>query len=137
MKISVKKALKKSHTQVVPKSPRSPTEIDHVIAKNICLIRNARGVTQKALAKELGITFQQIQKYENVKNRIAASRLFQMADVLRVSIQDFFPEGSSLSPSFSQDYLTTENVEILTLIHKLPGDERKNIAKNILRTLTS
>ena len=130
-----RKSLKNPHAELVPKSPRSPTKIDHVIARNIALIRKAKGVSQQTLAKELGISFQQIQKYENGTNRIAASRLYQMAECLSVSIKDFFPKDSSLAPSFSQDYLTTENIEILTLINELPSKETKQIAKNILRSL--
>ena len=117
------------------KSPRSPTDIDRIIAKNICLIRNARGTSQEALAKQLGVSFQQIQKYENGKNRIAASRLYLMAQLLEVQISDFFPALPATSKPFSQDYLTKENIDILGLLHELPDTERKEIAKNVLKAL--
>ena len=50
------------------------------------------GLSQPALAKTLGITFQQIQKYERGSNRIVASRLYRLSQVLRVPIQYFFQD---------------------------------------------
>ena len=50
------------------------------------------GLSQPALAKALGITFQQIQKYERGSNRIVASRLYRLSQVLRVPIQFFFQD---------------------------------------------
>lgn len=129
------KSRKNCPTSMSSKSPRSPTDIDRIIAKNICLIRNARGTSQEALAKQLGVSFQQIQKYENGKNRIAASRLYLMAQLLEVQISDFFPESPATFKPFSQDYLTKENIDILGLLHELPDTERKEIAKNVLKAL--
>jgi transcriptional regulator with XRE-family HTH domain len=48
-------------------------------------------MTQSDLGKACGITFQQVQKYENGKNRVSASRLFEMAKALRVSVSDLLP----------------------------------------------
>lgn len=53
-------------------------------------------MSQLVLAHEIGVTFQQLQKYENGKNRIAASRLFKIADVLKVAVVCF---RNSLSQS--------------------------------------
>lgn len=55
-------------------------------------------MSQEELASALGITFQQVQKYEKGSNRIGAGRLFEMAQILGVSIQFFF-EGLSASES--------------------------------------
>ena len=60
------------------------------------------GISQPALAKSLGITFQQIQKYERGSNRIVASRLYRLSRVLKVPIQYFFQdliEGERAPPS--------------------------------------
>lgn len=66
-----------------------PTPIDTHIGKRIKLRRSLMGMSQKTMAEELGITFQQIQKYETAKNRVAASRLYHIACILKVPF-DYF-----------------------------------------------
>jgi transcriptional regulator with XRE-family HTH domain len=68
---------------------RRADKFDHIIAKNIRRFRLARGLSQRALAASVGVTFQQVQKYENASNRISASRLFAIADALGVPVQAF------------------------------------------------
>jgi len=70
--------------------------IDTVIAKNVMDARIEKGYTRQKLADELGITHQQIQKYEKAINRISASRLKQIADVLEVPVAEFYDEESKL-----------------------------------------
>ena len=76
-------------------APKSPTTIDRLIGKRIRAEREAAGLGQVALAAELGITFQQIQKYENGKNRVAAARLFEICRILKVPIATMFEERLS------------------------------------------
>lgn len=52
--------------------------------------RMERGMSQPAIAKVMGISFQQVQKYENGKNRIAASRLYEFAKVLNTPVSHFY-----------------------------------------------
>jgi transcriptional regulator with XRE-family HTH domain len=61
-------------------------EIDKIIAANIRINRHAGGISQTALGDALGITFQQVQKYEKGANRIGAGRLFQIADIFKVPV---------------------------------------------------
>jgi transcriptional regulator with XRE-family HTH domain len=72
---------------------RKPNEIDQIIGANIKRQRTARGMTQVALAGAVGITFQQLQKYENAVNRISASRLFHLAKAVGMPIGEFFAQG--------------------------------------------
>ncbi|MEO3429069.1 helix-turn-helix domain-containing protein [Pelagibius sp. CAU 1746] len=72
-----------------PSSP-TPDPIDIAIGSRLRLRRLAMGFSQETLARALGITFQQIQKYERGTNRIFASRLFQLSQVLRVPVGYFF-----------------------------------------------
>jgi transcriptional regulator with XRE-family HTH domain len=72
-----------------PSSP-TPDPIDTAIGSRLRLRRLAMGFSQETLARALGITFQQIQKYERGTNRIFASRLFHLAQVLRVPVGYFF-----------------------------------------------
>jgi transcriptional regulator with XRE-family HTH domain len=64
--------------------------------------RKMLGMSQEKLGKELGLTFQQVQKYEKGANRIGASRLQQISHILQVSAEFFFegmPNASSMSKS--------------------------------------
>lgn len=66
--------------------------VDKHVGQRLRLRRTLRGLTQVQLADELGLTFQQVQKYERGANRIGASRLFDVARVLDISIGYFFEE---------------------------------------------
>ncbi len=71
-------------------APRSPNAIDRHIASRLRLRRLEAGMTQKELAEALGISFQQVQKYENGTNRISARALYQVSIALVVPVQYFF-----------------------------------------------
>jgi transcriptional regulator with XRE-family HTH domain len=73
------------------KSPsKSPSDADRRIGRRIRLRRLSRGLSQEALASMLGLTFQQVQKYERGTNRISAGRLDEIARVLRVPVAVFY-----------------------------------------------
>lgn len=102
-------------TDTLTASPAAPDPIDVAIGSRLRLRRLAMGFSQETLGRALGITFQQIQKYERGTNRIFASRLFHLARVLRVPVAYFFqglsPDGgpvvasesSSPAPGFSEE----------------------------------
>ncbi len=69
---------------------RQPNPIDHLIGQNIRVFREAINMTQDELGTILGVSFQQIQKYENAKNRIPASRLFVASKAFHRTIDEFF-----------------------------------------------
>lgn len=69
---------------------KAPTDVDKLVGSNIRRIRILRGLAQKALAEALGVTFQQVQKYENGANRMSAGRLVHLAEVMDCSIIDLF-----------------------------------------------
>ncbi len=69
-----------------------PNPIDVHVGKRIRLRRLFLGMNQETLATQLGVTFQQVQKYEGGSNRVSASRLAEMARVLDVPIPHFFAE---------------------------------------------
>ena len=68
------------------------TNIDEFVGKRLRARRKFLGLTQEAVANRLGVTFQQIQKYEKGKNRITSSILYELSQVLKVPI-DYFFEG--------------------------------------------
>lgn len=68
--------------------------VDQVVGNRIRARRQLLGMSQTTLGVHLGVTFQQIQKYENGKNRVSASRLQRIADVVGLPIADLFPAGA-------------------------------------------
>jgi transcriptional regulator with XRE-family HTH domain len=70
---------------------RRTQDIDAVVGVRMAARRSALGLSQTALAVQLGVSFQQVQKYEKGANRVSASRLHQVATALGCSVADFFP----------------------------------------------
>ncbi len=69
---------------------RAATDIDQHVGRQIRAIRQLYRISQETLAARLGITFQQVQKYESGRNRVSASRLWQMALILDCDPNAFF-----------------------------------------------
>lgn len=85
-------------TQITPRKGRTGY-MDHIIGHNIRYWRKARGTTQQQLAASLGITYQQLQKFEKGTNRISAARLFEVAILLNVPMKVFFvPQHTDNAP---------------------------------------
>jgi transcriptional regulator with XRE-family HTH domain len=64
--------------------------VDVFVGQRIRALRIEQGLSQSAVAAKLGLTFQQLQKYEKGTNRVSASELFQIAEVLGVAVADLF-----------------------------------------------
>jgi transcriptional regulator with XRE-family HTH domain len=73
--------------------PRNPTPVDVTVGRNVRIWRMARGLSQTEVASRIGVTFQQVQKYESGGNRISMGRLKKIAGVLGVRLTTLF-EGS-------------------------------------------
>lgn len=71
-------------------TPRVPNEIDVRVGTNLRMLRTEQKISQQYLGECVGITFQQIQKYESGANRIGASRLWQFCDIFNVQPNVFF-----------------------------------------------
>jgi transcriptional regulator with XRE-family HTH domain len=86
-------------------------DIDVQVGARVKLRRKLLGLTQGALASALGVTFQQIQKYENGSNRIGASRLFDLAKVLQVDAAFLFAQsGDGTSDNLPRDLRETDEI---------------------------
>ncbi|HEY1243958.1 MAG TPA: helix-turn-helix transcriptional regulator [Hyphomicrobiaceae bacterium] len=75
------------------KGSRRANPIDIHVGSRVRFRRMLLGMSQEKLGEKLGLTFQQVQKYEKGINRIGASRLFDLAQVLGVSVQFFYEEA--------------------------------------------
>jgi transcriptional regulator with XRE-family HTH domain len=71
---------------------KSPNPIDIHVGSRVRLRRMLVGMSQEKLGEALGLTFQQIQKYEKGANRIGASRLYQISQILGVPVQFFYDD---------------------------------------------
>ena len=71
-------------------SVKRPDPVDVEVGHRIRIERLARGLSQTALANQLGVTFQQVQKYEKGVNRVGAGRLTKIAEVLGIDVSQFF-----------------------------------------------
>jgi transcriptional regulator with XRE-family HTH domain len=80
------------------KGSRRPNPIDVHVGSRVRFRRMLLGMSQEKLGERLGLTFQQIQKYEKGINRIGASRLFDLSQVLGVPVQFFYEEAPSGEP---------------------------------------
>jgi len=72
---------------------KKPNPVDQHVGSRVRLRRMLLGMSQERLGESMGLTFQQVQKYEKGVNRIGASRLFQISKILEVPIQFFFEEA--------------------------------------------
>jgi transcriptional regulator with XRE-family HTH domain len=71
-------------------SKKSPDHRDLEVGRRVRTFRLQKGLSQEKLGDQLGLTFQQVQKYENGTNRIGAGRLQRIAEILGVSVTEFF-----------------------------------------------
>ena len=129
----------------------TPSAIDKHIGKRIQLRRTIMGLSLKDVAKICGVTFQQIQKYENAENRIPASRLFDIGRALETPVSFFFmglpgnlpdetkaTKSKRVKESTGSDNLLARNesLEILSLYWHLPDDKQRGIIKDLLKSMS-
>lgn len=106
---------------------KAPNPIDKHVGSRVRMRRMMLAMSQEKLGDALGLTFQQVQKYEKGTNRIGASRLQQIANILQVPVSFFFegaPDlgdmpaaggmGEAPSPSYVSDFLATSDGLALT-----------------------
>src|SRR6185437_14824310 len=82
-------------SEETPRGSRRANPMDVHVGSRVRLRRMLLGMSQEKLGQHLGLTFQQVQKYEKGVNRIGASRLFDLAKVLGVPVQFFYDEAPS------------------------------------------
>ncbi|MDD7970241.1 helix-turn-helix domain-containing protein [Roseinatronobacter alkalisoli] len=102
--------------------------VDIHVGQRIRQRRWAIGMTQQQLAEIVGIKFQQIQKYETGMNRVSASRLWDIAQALKVAITFFFEDVDQEQPSAEDDMLSNkETLDLLRTYYAIPENQRKRL----------
>jgi transcriptional regulator with XRE-family HTH domain len=127
----------------------SPNPVDVHVGLQVRLRRKELKISQEKLAETLGLTFQQVQKYERGANRISASKLYEIARTLRVSIGWFFeglsdpaegrdegappPEAASFAHNF---LLTQEGIDLANLFPKVQHRRVRRRLVDLIRSLS-
>lgn len=113
---------------------RSASSFDVKLGERVRARRLALGISQQELAEALGITFQQIQKYEKGTNRIAASRICDIAQTLNMPVCDFF-EG--LVPGAKKAAPVDETTELTSLFGRISSKKTRRQVIDLVRTMAS
>lgn len=118
---------------------KTPHPVDVHVGKGVRSRRVLRGMTQSVLAEQIGLTFQQLQKYESGANRISASRLWEIAQILDVPVASFF-DGIEPGAAGAEDLPEirslpdAEMLETAKVVQDLPRSLQKEM-QGLIRSL--
>ena len=129
---------------------KKPNPVDAHVGSRVRLRRMLLGMSQERLGESMGLTFQQVQKYEKGVNRIGASRLFQIARILDVPIQFFFEEAPHIdgnavhgmaepdSETFILEFLNSrEGLELNRAFVKIADPKVRKSVVDLVRALSA
>lgn len=125
---------------------KKPNPIDIHVGSRVRLRRTMQGMSQEKLGEALGITFQQIQKYEKGTNRIGASRMQQIAGALKVPVSFFFEDApvpgiatgmaEASSTSYVVDFLSSpEGIQLNRAFVRITNPALRRKVIDLVRTL--
>ncbi|HEY3947694.1 helix-turn-helix transcriptional regulator [Phenylobacterium sp.] len=123
-------------------STKAPDPMDVALGAAVRIRRRTIGISQEALAEQCGVSFQQIQKYENGANRISFSRLVQIARALQCRVVDLMDvlDGPDREATGDLDLLTRMRtpgaLELLAAYEQMPPEARTALV-TLLRALTN
>jgi len=113
--------------------------INFYIGNRLRWLREIRGIKQTELAVKLGVSFQQIQKYEKGINRISIEKLLKISDIFDTDIHfflgDFHPCHSQSNSSINRIYIDKNTLEILEYYHQIKDKNICTAIKTLLSTL--
>jgi transcriptional regulator with XRE-family HTH domain len=116
-------------------------EVDKIIGQRMRSFRLAKHMSQKEIGKHLGVTFQQIQKYENGKNRLSGSRLVTVAKVLGTSVEQIVGSNGNSKDNGPGEYLTALSepsvIALVRMLERLPRSKRREAARAITDLITA
>jgi transcriptional regulator with XRE-family HTH domain len=122
-------------------SNKSANKVDKIVGRNIRVHRLVRGLTQEGLGGKLGVTFQQIQKYEKGTNRVGSGRLYQIAALLEVPVTSFFEGGeaqSNLRNSSPYDLLADPvSLRMVQAFSEIPDPKTRRAVLALVESMNS
>ena len=114
-------------------SAKTPSHVDHQVGRRIRQARRAAKLTQGQLGDMVGLTFQQIQKYEKGVNRVAAGTLYDIAKVLDIPISWFFDEDVVDRIGEAKGETATEFNDCMNMLLDLRQSENLGPVREVLR----
>ena len=127
---------------------KQPHPIDVHVGRRVKMRRMLIGMSQEKLGEQLGLTFQQVQKYEKGANRIGASRLWDLSRILDVPVRFFFEgarlEGAQPAEGFTEeqqpDYVldfvqSNEGVQLIKAFIQIKDENARRGIVNLAKTL--
>jgi transcriptional regulator with XRE-family HTH domain len=125
---------------------RDPNYIDVHVGSRIRMRRQIVSMSQEKLGELLGITFQQVQKYEKGTNRISASRLYYASKILGVPVQAFFedlpgPEGEAGFSEPTEDnsimssLMNAEGIQLAKAFHDADNQTKRKLIATMARAI--
>lgn len=116
---------------------KDPHFADIAVGRKLKERRLISGISQEELGKAIGVTFQQIQKYEKGLNRISASKLYEIAEILNVDINFFFE--SLCSPNDNKIDLSNkiDEKEIINLLRSYTSISNESVRKKLFALIKS
>ena len=120
----------------VPLGTKRTTEVDGIIGAKIRMRRGELGMNQTQLANAIGVTFQQVQKYENGKNRVGGSRLAGIAKALDVPVSYFFEQTAEEMEAVQGSLLNTRGaVSLLRAYAAIKDRHQRQAMINLARAM--
>ena len=107
---------------------RQPDPVDRYVGGQIKALRLAAGISMEKLGERVGITFQQVQKYESGTNRVSASRLFAICGAIGVRVEAVFPEPDAPLSAVADDFVADcrrADIELMKAALQLPEGQRR------------
>lgn len=111
-----------------------PHPVDIHVGKRIKEIRTVRGMTQSNVAEHLGISFQQLQKYETGANRVSASRMFELSKLLNITPAFFF-EGLEGQNYDTMPPMDIETARIASALSSIKNKKLKNRINTLINEI--
>lgn len=111
-------------------APKSTTDIDRTVGLRITALRKARGLSQSAVGTAVGVTFQQVQKYEKGQNRVGAGRLQEIARLLEVPVSALF--GDEADGAQGEVFSLLAETGAIDLLQAFVGIEDPEMRRNII-----
>ena len=130
----------KERKDIFMKSTVDPIDIH--VGNNLFKYRKMRGISQMELSTRIGVTFQQLQKYEKAANRLSASRLYKAAVALSIDIGDFYDgfndnkKSTAISKTDIFD-LDNKTIEMLRLFNDIKNQDIKKNLVTLLKSVSS
>jgi len=112
-----------------------PHPIDVLVGRRARERRTLEGMSQTAVAEKLGLTFQQLQKYERGHNRISASRLYELAEIFDVPVAYFFEEvkAGKDAPSRDNTLTTRETLELVKAYYGISDRAVRDVIRKMVQ----